>query len=99
MILGSHIMHLAIQLRVLNFQNHDLQLVFDMEFLDEDCLEKMGVIEQVDDMYQFTLSGPIRAPGRRPSIRAGSSSALGSADDTAGLSSSVPPPPMASNAE
>ena len=51
LILGSHIMNLTIQLRVLNFQNHDLQLVFDMEFLDESCLEKMRVIEQVDDMY------------------------------------------------
>ena len=99
LILGSHITHRVIQLRVLNFQNHDLQLVFDMEFLDKGCLEKMGVIEQVDDMYQFTFPRPIRTPGRRPSIRAGSSSALGSADDTAGLSSSVPPPPMASNVE
>ncbi|XP_071905637.1 uncharacterized protein [Coffea arabica] len=86
-------------LGVLNLQDHDLHLAFDMEFVDENCLEKMGVIERDNDTIRFILPGPIRAPSRRLFTRAGSFSTLGSANDTVGPSSSVPPPPMASNVE
>ena len=49
LILRSYITRLAIQLGVLNLQNHNLHLAFDMKFLDDDCLLKMGVIKRVDD--------------------------------------------------
>ena len=59
----------------------------------------MGVIELVDDTFWFTLPGLTRAPVHRPSIRARSFSAPGSADDTVRPSSSMPPLPMASDVE
>ena len=48
LILGSYITHLAVQLGVLNLQDHDLHLACDMEYLTADRLEKMGVLELVD---------------------------------------------------
>ena len=57
LILGSFITHLAVRLGVLDLQNHDLHMAYDMEFLDEDCLEKMGLVERVNRVYQFTLPG------------------------------------------
>ncbi|XP_071909384.1 uncharacterized protein [Coffea arabica] len=94
LILGSYITHLATQLGILNLEDHDLHLACEMELLDVDCLEKMGVVERLPDgSYQFIPPGPVRAPGAHPSTRAGPSSFPGSAEDTAGPSSSAPPPP------
>ena len=44
LILGSYITHLVVQLGVLNLQNHDLHLAFEMKFLGAECLERMGVL-------------------------------------------------------
>lgn len=93
LILGSYITHLAVQLGVLNLQDHDLHLAFEMEFLNVECLEKMGVVECLPNgFFQFTSPGPVRAPGTHHSTQAGPSSFPGSAEDTAGPSSYAPPP-------
>ena len=97
LILGSYITHLATQLGVLSLEDHDLHLAFEMELLDVNCLEKMGVVERLPNgFHQFIPPGPVRAPGARPSTQAGHSSFPGSAEDTAGPSSSTPPPPYGS---
>ena len=57
LIFGSFITHFLVRLGVLDLQNHDLHMAYDMEFLDEDCLEKMGLVERVNRVYQFTLPG------------------------------------------
>ena len=66
-----------------------------MKFLDVDCLEKMGVVEKVDDIFQFTLLGPVRALGQHPSTHVGPSSSSGAANDTAGPSNPAHPLPLA----
>ena len=74
LILGSYITHLAIHLDILDPYDHDLHLACNMDPLDMVCLEKMGVVEQVDDAWQFTLSGPTCVLVRRPSTCASTSS-------------------------
>ena len=82
LILGSYITHLATQLGVLNLEDHDLHLAFEMERLP-------------NGFCQFAPPGPPRAPSAHPSTQAGPSSFPGSAEDTAGpsTSASAPPPP------
>ena len=78
LILGSYITHLAVQLGVLNLQDHDLHLAFEMELLNMECLEKMGVVECLPNgFFQFTFLGPVRAPGTRPLTQAGPLRSLG----------------------
>ena len=62
LILGSYITHLAVQLGVLNLQDHDLHLACDMEYLNAERLERIGVPEHVDGAYLFTPSRPPRSP-------------------------------------
>lgn len=51
LILGSYITHLTVHLEVLNLQSHDLYLACDMKFLDVVCLEKMGIVEDIDGIF------------------------------------------------
>ena len=51
LIFGSYNTHLAIHLDILVHHNHDLYLACNMDPLDMVCLEKMGVVEQVDDAW------------------------------------------------
>ena len=88
LILGSYITHLAVQLGVLNLQDHDLHLACNMEYLTADRLEKMGVLELVDGHYRFVPPGPPRAPPRSSSTH---SAPVGG--DPGPSTSAQPPPP------
>ena len=93
LILGSYITHLAVQLEILNLQDHNLHLACDMKFLNAERLERIGVLEHVDGRYRFTPPGPSRALPRSSFT---SSAPTG---DEAGPSTSAPPPPPPGAAE
>ena len=86
LILGSYITHLVVQLGVLNLQDHNLHLAFEMKFLNTECLERMGVLEYVDGFYRFTPPRPPHVPPRSSFVRSSP------AGDDPGPSTSVLPP-------
>lgn len=88
LILESYITRLAVQLGVLILQDHDLHLACDMEFVNVERLERMGVLEHVNGAYRFTPSGP---PSASPHSSFTNSAPAG--DDAGSSTSALPPPP------
>ena len=89
LILESYITHLTVQLGILNLQDHDLHLAFEMEFLNAECLERIGVLEYVDGSYRFIPPGPLRILPRSSFTR---SSPAGDDPDSSPSAPSPPPP-------
>ena len=51
LILGSYITQLAVNLGVLDLNNHNLHLACTMEPFDLVCLEKTGLVQQVHGVF------------------------------------------------
>ena len=51
LILSSYITRFAINLRILDLNNHNMHLDCNMEPLDLVCLEKMSLVQQVNGVF------------------------------------------------